>query len=113
LKSAFDRRAEDLWNTQSLVYFDGQTESYSNYEPFTEADLKSPGYICRLGKSDTDRLKTLLDEVLGYPMIDAVPETVTEIAGEEISAFLGGVGTAEDCAKKIQSRVSIWIAEND
>ena len=113
LKSAFDRRAEDLWNTQSLVYFNGQTESYSNYEPFTEADLKSPGYICRLGKSDTDRLKTLLDDVLGYPMIDAVPETVTQIAGEEISAFLGGVGTAEDCAKKIQSRVSIWIAEND
>ena len=113
LKSAFDRRAEELWNTQSLVYFNGQTESYSNYEPFTEADLKSPGYICRLGKSDTDRLKTLLDDVLGYPMIDAVPETVTEIANEEVSAFLGGVGTAEDCAKKIQSRVSIWIAEND
>ena len=113
LKSAFDRRAEELWNTQSLVYFNGQTESYSNYEAFTEADLKSPGYICRLDKSDTDRLKTLLDEVLGYPMIDAVPETVTEIANEEVSAFLGGVGTAEDCAKKIQSRVSIWIAEHN
>ena len=112
LKSAFDRRAEDLWNTQSILYFNGQTESYSGYEPFTEADLKSPGYICRLGKSDTDRLKTLLDDILGYPMIDAVPETVTEIANEEVSAFLGGVGTAEDCAKKIQSRVSIWLAEN-
>ncbi len=112
LKSAFDRRAEDLWNTQSLVYFNGQTESYSNYEAFTEADLKSPGYICRLDKSDTDRLKTLLDDVLGYPMIDAVPKEVTEIVNEEISAFLGGVGSAEDCAKKIQSRVSIWLAEH-
>ncbi|MBR4744576.1 MAG: hypothetical protein IK082_10380 [Oscillospiraceae bacterium] len=112
LKSAFDRRAEDLWNTQSLVYFNGQTESYSNYEAFTEADLKSPGYICRLDKSDTDRLKTLLDDVLGYPMIDAVPGEITEIANEELSAFLAGVGSAEDCAKKIQSRVSIWLAEH-
>ncbi|MBE6724519.1 MAG: hypothetical protein E7576_04870 [Ruminococcaceae bacterium] len=112
LKSAFDRRAENLWNTQSLVYFNGQTESYSNYEPFTEADLKSPGYICRLDKSDTDRLKTLLDDVFGYPMIDAVPEEVTEIVNEEISAFIGGVGTSEDCARKIQSRVSIWLAEH-
>ncbi len=112
LKSAFDRRAEDLWNTQSLVYFNGQTESYSNYEAFTEADLKSPGYICRLDKSDTDRLKTLLDDVLGYPMIDAVPKEVTEIVNEELSAFLGGIGTPDDCAAKIQSRVSIWLAEH-
>ena len=29
-----------------------------------------------------------------------------------ITNFLGGIGTAEDCAKKIQSRVSIWLAEH-
>ena len=29
-----------------------------------------------------------------------------------MSAFVGGVGTAEDCTKKIQSRVSIWLAEH-
>ncbi len=27
-------------------------------------------------------------------------------------SFLSGVGTAEDCAAKIQSRVSIWLAEH-
>ena len=112
LKSAFDARAEDLWNTQSILYFNGNMESYGNYEPFTEADLKSPGYICRLEKTDTDRLKTLLDDVLGSPMIDAVPGQITEIVNEEISVFLSGVGTAEDCAGKIQSRVSIWQAEH-
>ncbi|MBR5681609.1 MAG: hypothetical protein IKX19_13255, partial [Clostridia bacterium] len=112
LKSAFDARAEEWWNRQSLVYFNGRAETYSNYEPFTEADLKSPGYICRIDKTDTDRLKTLLDDVLGSPMIDAVPGEITEIVNEELSAFLAGVGTAEDCAKKIQSRVSIWLAEH-
>ena len=32
---------------------------------------------------------------------------------EEISALSAGVGTPEDCAKKIQSRVSIWLAEHN
>lgn len=41
-----------------------------------------------------ERERFPLDDVLGYPMIDAVPEAVTEIASEEISAFLGGVGRA-------------------
>ena len=36
----------------------------------------------------------------------------TLITTEEVNAFYGGVGSAEDCAKKIQSRVSIWLAEN-
>ena len=112
LKSSFDARAEEWWNRQSLVYFNGRAETYSNYEPFTEADLKSPGYICRIDRTDTDRLKTLLDDVLGYPMIDAVPGEITEIVNEELSSFLGGLGTAEDCAKKIQSRAGIWLAEH-
>ena len=29
-----------------------------------------------------------------------------------LSAFLSGVGTAEECAAKIQSRVTLWLAEN-
>jgi hypothetical protein len=37
---------------------------------------------------------------------------LTEIVQEEISAFADGIVTAEDCAAKIQSRVSIWLAEN-
>ena len=41
-----------------------------------------------------------------------MPIDVTDVVREEIPAFLGGVGTAEDCAKKIQSRVSIWLAEH-
>ena len=44
-------------------------------------------------------------------MLMEYPNDVTAIVEEEISVFLGGVGTAEDCAKKIQSRVSILLAE--
>ena len=37
---------------------------------------------------------------------------IRDILTEETSAFLDGIGTAEDCAGKIQSRVSIWLAEH-
>ena len=48
----------------------------------------------------------------GTPMISRVPEEVQEIIDEEISGLLGDVSTPESCAKKIQSRVSIWLAEH-
>ena len=38
-------------------------------------------------------------------------DAVFQIVREEISAFLSGVASAEDCAAKIQSRASIWLAE--
>ena len=59
-----------------------------------------------------------IDETLAFfdraaaPILEMTPDTVTSILTEEISACLSGVGTAEDCAAKIQSRVSIWLAEN-
>ena len=34
-----------------------------------------------------------------------------EIVEEEVSALIAGVGSAEDCAAKIQSRAAIWAAE--
>ena len=36
-----------------------------------------------------------------------------DIVREEISTYFGGLGTAEACAKKIQSRVTIWLSENE
>ena len=39
-------------------------------------------------------------------------EELGEIVNEEISALSAGVSTPEDCAKKIQSRASLWLAEN-
>jgi hypothetical protein len=46
------------------------------------------------------------------PIIYNTSEGVEDIVGEEVSAFLAGMGTAEECAGKIQSRVSIWLAEH-
>ena len=50
---------------------------------------------------------------MGSPILEDTPEDVWNIVNEEMSAFLSGMGTAEDCAKKIQSRVSIWLSEHE
>ncbi|MBR5312370.1 MAG: hypothetical protein IKU40_05775 [Clostridia bacterium] len=52
-------------------------------------------------------------DTMGSPIIEDTPEDVWNIVNEEMSAFFSGMGTAEDCAKKIQSRVSIWLAEHE
>ena len=77
-----------------------------------QEDLTSPGWVCFPTWEDYDRYVDLLNSVIAYPMTESVPPEITSIISEEISAFFGGVGTAEDCAKKIQSRVSIWLSEH-
>ena len=58
-----------------------------------------------------EKLKTILDTA-GSPVMESVPNEIDEIIREEISAFFADAASAEDCAKKIQSRASIWLAEH-
>ena len=57
------------------------------------------------------------DEALAFfdraaaPFLGKTPPALLAILREEISAYLSGVGPAEDCAKKIQSRAAIWLNE--
>ena len=72
-----------------------------------------PGRAYREIKLDRDlvaRVRAYLDAE-GSPLLEETPDAVREIVSEELSAFLAGHGSAEDCAEKIQSRVSIWLAE--
>ena len=62
------------------------------------------------------RTKTYDYYEFGKVCVDALnkktPSFKNVIVQEEISAWLSGMGTPEDCAAKIQSRASIWLAEN-
>ena len=69
------------------------------------------GKHIRYTAEDGRRLMEICGEA-GLPLSMTPYEKIGDIISEEISAFLGGVGTAEDCAKKIQSRASIWLAEH-
>ncbi|MBE6711010.1 MAG: hypothetical protein E7579_07820 [Ruminococcaceae bacterium] len=50
---------------------------------------------------------------MGSPIMEKTPTAVDDIVNEEMSVFFSGMGTAEDCARKIQSRVEIWLSEHE
>ena len=75
-------------------------------------DLDTLGWISIPTEDDFARLEAFLDNDAGYPLTERVSPEVNAIIEEEISAYFAGVGSAEDCAKKIQSRVSLWLAEH-
>ena len=62
-------------------------------------------------REDRDKYIDIFDKI-GLTLSEQGVQEIYDILSEEVSAFYSGVGTAEDCAKKIQSRVSIWLAEN-
>ena len=113
LESAFDAQLREYGylNRQAIVYFSGSTVGSERDPDLTAADLKQPGYIVWPEEEDFAHIRRLLNAA-GYPMTDKLSPEITAIVEEELSVFAAGVGSAEDCAKKIQSRVSIWLAES-
>ncbi len=65
-----------------------------------------------LTEDEIAELYEILDN-MGSPIIERTPEAVADIVTEEMSVFFSGMGTAEDCARKIQSRVEIWLSEHE
>ena len=57
-----------------------------------------------------DRLKNITLSVDYVPAVQ--PSDTLDIVNEELTAMTAGVSAPEDCAKKIQSRASIWMAEH-
>ena len=56
--------------------------------------------------------RAFYDTFLDDTRTSAIPTAIFEIVREEVSAYLGGARSAEDCAKIVQSRVELWLAEN-
>ncbi|MBQ3816603.1 MAG: hypothetical protein II836_11160 [Clostridia bacterium] len=116
LRSTFDQMVEEYYSYRFEFYYDGSA-SWGTYDPDnpddqrTTEDLDRPGVVTYFTKEDADRIKAFLDEPVS-PVGGALNEEVTAIIREEVSAFLGGSVDAAGCAKRIQSRVSIWLAEH-
>ena len=110
MKSSYDAQAEQMMKTERAVYYDGSEEVKlkSEGEPLT---LRKPGMLLDFTEETSEKLKNILD-TSGSPVMESVPNEIDEIIREEISAFLADATSAEDCAKKIQSRVSLWLAEH-
>ena len=109
LKSEYDRQTE-YYASLSLRYYesgaigifpDAAVVDHSN-SPYREQPLDRE-YIARI--------RAYLDGE-GCPLTEGTPDAVMQIVLEELSALRAGHGSADECAGKIQSRVSIWLAEN-
>ena len=109
----FESDLSDLLQKKFYIEYGGRgTRTASKDFEWPEGYNHNPGIETALTEEDALHLRDLFDNRIGVPYDPAVSEDVTAIVNEEVSAFLGGLGTAEDCAKKIQSRVSIWLAEH-
>ena len=111
--STLEPSLEELENSAFYVQYGGGGMSSRGKEgEWWDGYNSKPGFDAEFTEEDALRLRDLLENRLGVPYREAADEEIAAIADEEISAFLGGVGTSEDCAAKIQSRAGIWIAEH-
>jgi len=110
LRSYLEAMKEEYKDTTFIVHYDGGMSWGSGYTP-DESELEN-GEVFRLTDADWAHIETFLDTV-GAPMTNTtLPEDVLNIINEELSAYLDGNKPAADCASMIQSRVSLYLAEN-
>lgn len=123
LKSDYDAEMEEMRGRINLHFADGSWTTWNappkDYGELADTikelfDVMNPGVPFTVEPPDEEqiaRVRSWLDSA-GGSAIDLLPPEVNELIREEISAYLGGVGTAESCAAAVQSRVSLWLAEN-
>jgi ABC-type glycerol-3-phosphate transport system substrate-binding protein len=113
LKSEYETAMETQRKGVTAIFADGSMRSWSDPDdaPSSSADLDRPGELFRFTPNVCDAVTALIDGA-GTPLLYSVPAEVSAIVEEEISAMTAGASTPENCAKVIQSRVSIWLAEH-
>ena len=119
LKSIYDAEMEALSRrpvgkvVQSAVptFFLEGTDPAIVEERMENAAHGTPWYLEPFDEGELSYLRGFIDGA-GEPFTGAFPWEINQIVQEEIDEFLAGMGTPEDCAKKIQSRAAIWLAEN-
>ena len=110
LRSNFRAVMESRYDTCALWYnsYGGMSAKWK----IREEEMERPGIIVDTTPEDAAKWEAIAESA-GIPLrLTYLSEELKEILHEEISFFLGGVGSAEDCAAKIQSRASILLSEN-
>lgn len=112
---ALDALIEKEKNTYRFYYDNGRGWS-SQDEPFTEERLKEmeswgeTGKVIEFTQEYEDFLRNFLDSIVHKGNDDS---KILEIIKEECEPFFSGSKTAEETAKVIQSKVSIYISESN
>ena len=115
LKSVYDQQIRSEVGKTFAYYTDGSKQSFRVTEdnPIEKADPypDKPGIRRTFDEAEAEKLRYVYDNI-GAPHLSGISEDVSEIVAEELSEMSAGVSSPEDCAKRIQSRVSIWLAEH-
>ncbi len=69
------------------------------------------GTKVNVGAATQEEMDTLRDYICGIGQLAVSNQTVGSIIQEESEMFLAGDCTAQECAEKIQSRVSLYLSE--
>ncbi len=114
-KSSLLALCEKYYDYEFEFYFSGGAMwgSYDKENPGTQEDMTEPGILTHFTEEDTELIMKYLNDECGSPLTSSIPEDVISIITEEITSFTGGAKSAEDCARVIQSRVSIYLAEHE
>lgn len=115
LKTMFDRQAEEYLSYEYEIWYSGGMSwgPADPENPKTTEDMTEPGIIAHFTEEDAAFLKDYIDKNVGFSSSAAIATEINSIVTEEISSFTSGVKSAEECAKVIQSRVSIWLSEHE
>ncbi|MBR5365356.1 MAG: hypothetical protein IK132_03855 [Clostridia bacterium] len=110
LKSSFDKQTE-VWAAMTILRDQDGVLHYWEDPSLADTSRMNGNYTEEVfDRALAERIRQYLDEE-GAPILEQTPGMVKTIVAEELSALRAGHGSAEDCAAKIQSRVSIWLAE--
>ena len=111
-KSSFDLSCKAFYEYEFELYYNGSA-SWGTKDPENPRELDSPGIIAYFTENDAEAMKKYLNDSCGSAATESVPDEISSIITEEISSFTSGVKSAEDCARVIQSRVKLWLAEHE
>ena len=114
LKSQFEQYMEADLGSYYEIYLEGTVRQFPKnvgYNP--NKAMQKAGFRMLFDETEAAKMLDWFDNKIGLPLTKSVQVEVSDIINEEISAYLSGIRTAEDCAGIIQSRVSIWLAEHE
>ncbi|MBQ8642729.1 MAG: hypothetical protein IJ480_11005 [Clostridia bacterium] len=117
LKEAYLDTVESLVDWEMFCFYNGSYLLQEDIEPDEKGRyLGEPGTLISITADMVEELENLLDSA-GIPgcgdMWRGTPYDLRSIINEEESRYLSGAITAEQCADNVQSRVRIWLAENE
>ena len=112
-RGSFNKLCKVMYGYEFEYYYGGGFYCHpaDPKNPLTSEALETPGEVIRFTERDAEILLDYLDNECGSAVSESIPYEVSSIINEEISTFLGGAKTAEECAKIIQSRISILLSE--